>query len=43
MKQEQKEASLLFQLHEAKERYCRLEEKLRKLQYELQKQKENHH
>ncbi|MET3877851.1 hypothetical protein [Chitinophaga sp. OAE865] len=43
VKQEQKEASLLFQLHEAKERYCRLEEKLRKLQYELQKQKENHH
>ena len=44
LKQEQKEASLLFQLREAKERYCRLEEKLRNLQYELQKenQKENH-
>lgn len=44
VKQQQKEASLLYQLHEAKERYCRLEEKLRKLQHELQKekQKEDH-
>ncbi len=44
VKQEQKEASLLYQLHEAKERYCRLEEKLHRLQHELQKekQKEDH-
>jgi hypothetical protein len=44
IKQAQKEASLLYQLHEAKEKHSKLEEKLRKVQYELhpEKRKENH-
>ncbi|MGF6848065.1 hypothetical protein QFZ51_003300 [Chitinophaga sp. W3I9] len=42
VKQAQKEASLQFQLREAREKYNKLEEKLRKVQYELHngKQKE---
>lgn len=46
VKQEQATAALLFQLQEAKEKGIKLEEKLRKAQYELYKgkqQKENHH
>jgi len=46
VKQEQAAAALLFQLQEAKEKSIKLEEKLRKAQYELYKgkqQKENHH
>lgn len=35
LKQEQREASLLFQLGEVKEKYQKLEDKLRKVQYEL--------
>lgn len=44
VKQAQKEASLQYQLREAKEKYHKLEEKLRKVQYELhnEKRKENH-
>ncbi|MEZ2442711.1 hypothetical protein AB6805_13395 [Chitinophaga sp. RCC_12] len=43
VKQAQKEASLQFQLREAREKYNKLEEKLRKVQYELHngKQKES--
>lgn len=44
VKQEQREASLLYQLREAKEKYHKLEDKLRKVQYELYsaKHKEGH-
>ncbi|MEI3801521.1 hypothetical protein SAMN05660461_0368 [Chitinophaga ginsengisegetis] len=44
VKQAQKEASLQYQLREAREKYCKLEEKLRKVQYELHNEKrtENH-
>jgi hypothetical protein len=45
IKQAQKEASLQYQLREAREKYSKLEEKLRKVQYELhnEKREENHH
>jgi hypothetical protein len=44
LKQEQREASLLYQLGEVKEKYHKLEDKLRKVQYELYstKHKEDH-
>lgn len=44
VKQEQREASLLYQLSEAREKYRKLEDKLRKVQYELYstKHKEDH-
>ncbi|SEW57266.1 hypothetical protein [Chitinophaga arvensicola] len=46
IKEEQQAAAVLFQLKEAKEKQSKLEEKLRKMQYELyqeRQQKENHH
>ncbi|MGO4292297.1 hypothetical protein [Chitinophaga sp. RAB17] len=44
VKQEQREATLLYQLREVKEKYHKLEDKLRKVQYELYsaKHKEDH-
>ncbi|MBS0030181.1 hypothetical protein ACTJJ0_22090 [Chitinophaga sp. 22321] len=44
VKGEQREASLLFELGEIKEKNRKLEDKLRKVQYELyyEKQKEGH-
>lgn len=45
IKREQREASLLYELMEIKEKHHKLEDKLRKVQYELyhEKQKEGHH
>lgn len=44
VKQEQREASLLYQLRDVKEQYRKLEDKLRKVQYELYsaRHKEDH-
>lgn len=44
IRQEQREASLLYQLHEIKEKNHKLEDKLRKIQYELynEKHREGH-